>query len=218
MYRGTYVKLTVIKVGLRNMTTMRQTDEFRAAEQRERALLESIVQHDRDALGELYQVYQPRLFKFIFRLIRDYDIVDELVNDVMLVVWRSAAKFRGESRVSTWIFGIAYRQAMRRLSRKRLDLVTEMDLDKFSGPVRTDIENEDWVRAGIDALPAAQQAVVVLVFYNGLSYAEAAAVTDCPVNTIKTRMFHARRKLRDLLIQAAQPDSGARETRNETDH
>ena len=186
---------------------MRQTNHKRSNEQRERTLLAQITERDREALGELYQLYQPRLFKFIFRFVRDYDVVEELVNDVMLVVWRSAAKFRGDARISTWILGIAYRQAMRRLSRKTLKVVAEADPDEFSGPDAVDIEQEDWVRAGIDALPAAQQAAIVLVFYNGLSYQEAAAVAGCPVNTIKTRMFHARRKLRDLLPQAALPQS-----------
>ena len=194
---------------------MRQTNKQDASEQRERELLTLITHRDRQALGQLYEVYQPRLFKFIFRLIRDYDVVEELVNDVMLVVWRSAATFRGDARISTWIFGIAYRQAMRRVSRKTLKLVTDFDLDQFSGPDSVDIENEDWVKAGIDALPAAQRAAVVLVFYNGLSYEEAAAIVECPVGTMKTRMFHARRKLRELLDRAAQPASVAGEIDNE---
>ena len=93
--------------------------------------------------------------------------------------------------------------------------MTEVDLDEFSAPNSVDIENEDWVRAGIDALPVAQRAAVVLVFYNGLSYDEAATIANCPVNTFKTRMFHARRKLRDLLPKAAQPHSLKRETHDE---
>jgi len=206
---------THFNVGLRQMNTMRHTDQQRSAEQRERALLASIAEQDRDALGELYRVYQPRLFKFIFRLIRDYEIVEELVNDVMLVIWRGAAGFRGAAKVSTWIFGIAYRQTMRRLSRRQLKLVADIDPDEFPAPTSADVETEDWVKAGIDALPVTQRAAVILVFYNGLSYAEAAVVADCPVNTIKTRMFHARRKLRELLNQAAQPDTAAGELNDE---
>ena len=194
---------------------MRQTNKQDASEQRERELLTLIMHRDRQALGQLYEVYQPRLFKFIFRLIRDYDVVEELVNDVMLVVWRSAAKFRGDARISTWIFGIAYRQTMRRVSRKTLKLVTEVDLDQFSAPDSVDIEKEDWVKAGIEALPAAQRAAVVLVFYNGLSYEEAATIAECPVGTMKTRMFHARRKLRELLDRAALPTRVAGELNDE---
>ena len=176
------------------------------AEARDRALVAAIASADHEALGELYRLYHPRLFKFIFRLIGAYDLADELVNDVMLVIWRGAAKFRGAARVSTWIFGIAYRQAMRRVSRRRLQLVGDVDPDSFAADDGRHIEREDWVRHGIDELPPAQKAAVILVFYQGLSYEEAAAVADCPVNTIKTRMFHARRKLRQLLEQAAEPN------------
>ena len=205
-------------VGQYAMTTMKQTNEQASGDQHERTLIALIADRDRDALGELYRAYQPRLFKFIFRLIRAYDDTEELVNDVMLVVWRGAAKFRGTAKVSTWILGIAYRQTMRRLSRKKLQLVTDMDMDEFSSPSETNIEREDWIRRGIDALPEAQRAAVVLVFFQGLSYAEAAAIADCPVNTIKTRMFHARRKLRGLLDHAAQPMPFANENDDESTH
>ena len=185
--------------------TMRQSSEQTAIERHERALIAQIANDDRDALGELYQLYHPRLFKFIFGLIRTYDAADELVNDVMLIVWRGAGKFRGAARVSTWIFGIAYRQTMRRVTRKGLRLVSQSDPDELPAPMADDVEREDWVRTGIAALPTNQQAAVILVFYHGLSYAEAAAIADCPVNTIKTRMFHARKKLREFLDHAAQP-------------
>ena len=181
------------------------------SDQQERGLIALIAAGDRDALAELYRLYHPRLFKFIFRLVHVYDLAEELVNDVMLVVWRGAAKFRGAARVSTWIFGIAYRQTMRRVSRKTLQLVGNVDPDTTPATVDVDIEREDWVRHGIDALPPAQKAAVILVFYQGLSYEEAAAVADCPVNTIKTRMFHARRKLRGLLDSAARPVASNRE-------
>lgn len=178
-------------------------DNTSNSDQRDRELLAGVAEQDRDALSELYRIYHPRLFKFIYRLTRTYDVADELVNDVMLTVWRSASSYRGAAKASTWIFGIAYRQSMRRLSKKSLALVPDFDPDELSASAGSNIEREDWVQAGIDALPSAQQASVILVFYLGLSYEEAAAVADCPVNTIKTRMFHARRKLRDILESAA---------------
>ena len=166
---------------------------------RERALVARIASHNRDAFRALYSNYQPRLFRFIFRFVRAYDVADEVTNDVLLSVWRGAANYRGEARVSTWIFGIAYRQAMRRLSKKSVATDDACDPDDLPSAVGPDIEQEDWVRAAIEELPDAQRAAVILVFYAGLTYEEAAAVADCPTNTIKTRMFHARRKLRESL-------------------
>lgn len=171
--------------------------------ERESALLQRVAKQDRDAITELYRIYHARLFKFIFRLTRSYAAADELVNDIMLLVWQNAGAFRGESKVSTWIFGIAYRQAMRHVSRKQMTLSQHLELDELPCNDNTDIETEDWVRRGLHALPAAQQLTVVLVFYLGLSYSETAEVIRCPVNTVKTRMFHARSKLRKYLAEPA---------------
>ena len=83
------------------------------------------------------------------------------------------------------------------------------------------MENEDWVRQGLHTLPAAQKLTVVLVFYMGLTYQETADITGCPVNTVntvntvKTRMFHARRKLKKYLSASAIPETLIRETNDE---
>jgi len=165
-------------------------------------LLSRVADRDRDALTALYSVYHPRLFRFLYRLTNSYTAADELVNDIMLAVWKSASSFRGESRVSTWVFGIAYRQAMRRMRRRRLKIRRDKDPDEFGAQGNRDVEAEDLVRQGLESLPPAQQLAMLLVFYQGLSYAEVADVTGYPVNTVKTRMYHARRKLRDFLDAA----------------
>lgn len=162
-----------------------------------------IEQRNRRALTEFYSLYHARLFKFVYRLSRSHSIADELVNDVMLTVWNKAATFRRESRVSTWVFGIAYRQTLQRLSRKQFVIAPGMDVDKVASDLRDENEQRDWIEQALQSLPAAQKLAVVLVFYVGLSYEEVAEIVDCPVNTVKTRMFHARRKLRDELERIA---------------
>lgn len=179
------------------------------------ALLERVAREEREAIAELYRIYHPRLFKFIYRLTNSYTDSDELVNDIMFVVWQKAAAFRGDSRVSTWIFGIAYRQAMRRLRRRKLFQWPRSDPDELAATGNRDLETEDLVRDGLDSLPAAQKLTMMLVFYLGLSYAEVAAVTDCPVNTVKTRMHHARRKLRRHLGRQAVTEKSKDDSRHE---
>ncbi|MGI9224165.1 MAG: RNA polymerase sigma factor [Woeseiaceae bacterium] len=185
------------------MSTSQPTTRSARPDTEERELLKSIAARDRDALTELYGRYHAKLFKFVFRLTRSYASADELVNDIMLAVWRSAAKFRGESKPSTWIFGIAYRQTLKRLSRKHLTVAANFDVDQLPDRQPQTVEQEDWVRQGLDTLPATQRLAVELVFFLGLSYEEVAAVTECPVNTVKTRMFHARRKLKAQLTSSA---------------
>ena len=181
----------------------------------ELVLLKLVATGDRSALTRLYLLYHARLFKFVFRLTRSYATADEIVNDTMLVVWDKAASFRGDSKVSTWIFGIAYKQTMRRVTRKQLRLSPLTDLDDVGHDHDAIMENEDWVRQGLHTLPAAQKLTVVLVFYMGLTYQETADITGCPVNTVKTRMFHARRKLKKYLSASAIPESLTRETNDE---
>ena len=177
----------------------------------ERELLRRVATRDRVALEEIYRTYHPKLFKFVFRLTSSYATADELVNDVMLVVWKKADSFRGDSTVSTWIFGIAYRVTMRRVSRRKLKLTSAYPLDQVVAD-DSSVEMEDWVQRGIDQLPEVQKITVMLVFYLGLSYEETARVTECPVNTVKTRMFHARRKLKEVLEDDGRIATDAGET------
>jgi RNA polymerase sigma-70 factor (ECF subfamily) len=179
----------------------------------DRSLLRRVADRDREALTELYRRYHARLFKFVYRLTGSYTIADELETEVMLAVWDKAPAFRGDSKVSTWIFGIAYKMAFRRLKRERLqplqpaagDWLEEVPADSGAG-----IETEDWVRRGLLSLPPAHRITVTLVFWLGLTYEETAVVTGCPVNTVKTRMFHARRKLKELLENSALPVSSTK--------
>jgi len=173
--------------------------------EQELALLRRIANQDREALTELFAAYHPRLFKFVFRLTRSYTIADEMVNDIMLLVWQKAKTFRGDSKVSTWIFGIAYRQSMRRVTRKKLQIADSFDPNELTSDNGSSVELENWIQRGIESLPTAQQVTVELVFFLGLSYQEVADVCDCSVNTVKTRMFHARKKLKTCLAALGEP-------------
>ena len=192
------------------INTRKETDPG-SPNELERQLLLRISDRDRDALREFYELYHPRVFKFVFRLTNSYSLADELANDIMVVVWNKAGTFRGDSKVSTWIFGVAYRQTMRRLSRKKLPLVSSVDLDTLNADQDDSLEQEDWVRQAMQRLPDAQRITVLLVFYLGMSYEEVAEVADCPVNTVKTRMFHARKKLKSLLMATAMPGDTSKE-------
>lgn len=185
------------------MNKSQQTSQFHAREAAERSLLELIAAENREALTDLYAQYHERLFKFVYRLTHSHSVTDEIVNDIMLAVWRGAKNYRGDSKPSTWIFGIAYRQSLKRLSRKQLKIVPRMDVEQIPDNAAHTIEQEEWVQHGLDTLPTNQRLAIELVFYLGLSYEEVAEVMDCPVNTVKTRMFHARRKLKEQLPVAA---------------
>jgi RNA polymerase sigma-70 factor (ECF subfamily) len=169
----------------------------------EHALVRRVAEKDREAFEVLYRAYYRRLMRFLFRITRRADLVEEILNDAMLVVWQKSSSFHGDSRVSTWIFGIAYRKALKALERStRLrHLVGDQDLPQLAAPdaPADDLELEDWLSTGLDRLSAEQRMVVESVYYLGLSYNDIAAIAQCPIGTVKTRMFHARRRLKDYL-------------------
>jgi RNA polymerase sigma factor (sigma-70 family) len=170
-----------------------------AAAAGERELLARVQRRDRRAFTELYRRYQPRLLAYLYRLLSNAALADEIADDVLFVVWQDAKKFRGTSAVSSWIFGIAYRKSMsalRREVRYQKPLDRDADIGRLPALPRADTE---FVHAGLSALSADHRQVVELTYFCGFSYQEIAEIADCPVNTVKTRMFHARRRLRILL-------------------
>ncbi|MDJ0865160.1 MAG: sigma-70 family RNA polymerase sigma factor [Myxococcota bacterium] len=171
----------------------------------DRALVRRVAQGDRSAFEALYHRYARRLGGFLFKLLRQDDLVEEALNDVMLVVWEKADRYDPAARVSTWLFGIAYRKALKARERtRRHRRAGELPEGTLEGPARPDDPEEAAVRSdqlrrlagGIEALSPDQRAVVELTFFEGRSYAEIAEVMGCPLNTVKTRMFHARKQLR----------------------
>ena len=172
----------------------------------DRVLLERMSRGERAALGTLYHRYHGRLCRFLSRLTRRVDVIEEVTNDTFWIIWQKAGEFRGESRVSTWILGIAYRCGLKALRQRGAEAV-EASLD--SG-VRTpashpdeDRELRDWLSKGLDRLNADQRVVIELVYGVGHSLEDVALIMQCPLGTVKARLFHARVKLRNVLPDLA---------------
>ena len=174
----------------------------------ERELLERIGCGDRGAMQKLYFAYHRRLHRFLVRTL-PADQVDEVINDTMFVVWRHAKDFRGESRLSTWLLGIAYRLALKRLKRNSVHTGTAFDVLEAVEPGLADDsgaaqrEEREWIDRALTTLPPVQRLTIELAYFAGHTCDEIAAITDCPVNTVKTRLFHARERLRALLPRLA---------------
>ncbi|HEY2289890.1 MAG TPA: sigma-70 family RNA polymerase sigma factor [Thermoanaerobaculia bacterium] len=175
---------------------MTSTDEL--------TLLRRVATKDRKAFEALYHLYYRRLFGYLLKLTRRVDLVEEVLNDVMLAIWKGAASFDGRSRPSTWIFGIAYHKALKALARRPAAVDGDAE-----GPEPVDRDEPESLAArrelagvlsrALGSLSPEQRAVVELTYYYGLAYPEIAEIVGCPVNTVKTRMFHARRRLKELL-------------------
>lgn len=191
-------------MSVRGTANRPRTDAGRPSGLGERELLDRVSTGDLRAFEKLYRIYQPRLARFLINLLRRPQLVEEVLNDTMMVVWQTAGKFRGASRPSTWIFAIAYRKAMKAKARWP-DPVEDPPLDnRVSHDPAPDEQVQqsslhDALVMAMDALSADHRAVVDLTYFHGMGYREIAEIMGCPVDTVKTRMFHARRRLRDAM-------------------
>jgi len=167
-------------------------------------LMARIARRDFRAFEELYRAYHPRLTRFLITMTRRPPLVEEVLNDTMMVVWNRPERFNGSSRLSTWIFAIAYRTALSAL-RRQDQPVEDKDADQRPaaepGPERqlADRQLEAVLLGALDDLSSDHRAVVDLTYFHDMGYREIAQIMDCPVDTVKTRMFHARRHLKRIL-------------------
>ena len=172
--------------------------------EREAFLVSRIRVRDRRAFQELYESYRPRLSHFVMRLVKRPPLVEEVVNDTMMVVWDGLERFKGESKLSTWVFAIAYRKGLKALNRTD-DPLEDDRLEEVAsgapGPEQNAADSQRHIslRRAMDQLSADHRAVMDLTYFHEMGYREIAETMDCPVDTVKTRMFHARRHLKKLL-------------------
>jgi RNA polymerase sigma factor (sigma-70 family) len=178
-----------------------QMPEKRVTGVDEHALLQHIAKGDTSAFEVFYKVYYPRLFRFILRITHQPESIEELIQETLLLVWEKPDRFNHGSKISTWVFGIAYNKALKSMSRNarhrsdvNIDDLIETISDPAANPAQSR-ETEDWLSRALAILQPDQRAVIELTFYHGLPYKDIAKILNCPENTVKTRMFHARKKL-----------------------
>ena len=167
-------------------------------------LIGRICRQDTRAFEQLYRAYHPRLTRFLINILRRASLVEEVLNDTMMVVWTNPDRYNGKSKVSTWIFAIAYRKALKALRRYDEpveDKLAETRPSPEPGPEQQlgSREVQKVLLSAIGDLSTDHRAVVDLTYFHEVGYREIAEIMDCPVDTVKTRMFHARRHLKNRL-------------------
>ena len=187
----------------------RPPDSRRSTDAQDVALIDRIARGELAAFEAFYREYHDRLGRFLGLMTSHGALVEEALNDTMLVVWRRAATFNGQSKVSTWLFAIAYRTALKAL-RQQDEPVDASAIDDLSsdepGPeqqLSTGQTRAALLRA-LEGLSTEQRSVLVLTYFHDLPYAEIALIVGCPEDTVKTRAFHGRRRLRALLAGEAE--------------
>lgn len=174
---------------------------------RDRQLLKQVAQGDRAALEALYRNQYRRLSGFLHRSTAQKDLIPEIVNETFWVVWRNAARFRGDSRVSTWIVGIAWRCMLKSLrgldapAKRAADDTLEQLSEETSHDERRELH--DWIALGLAQLPDKQRTALELAYFYGRTCNEIAAIMSCAPGTVKAWLFHARTRLRNVLPELA---------------
>ena len=168
-------------------------------------LLARVAAGDRLAMEVLYARHHLRIYRFVLRVVNDAATAEDLTSDVFLDVWKQAGRFEGRSQVSTWMLAIARYKAMSALRRQADDpldgvIANEIPESADSPEVIVHKQHESAVlRQCLRQLSPTHREVIDLVYYHEKSVAEVAEITGVPPNTVKTRMFHARKRVAALL-------------------
>jgi len=170
----------------------------------EARLIARIATRDLRAFEQLYRIYHPRLTRFLSNILRRPHLVEEALDDALMVVWKRPEAFNGTSKVSTWIFAIAYRVALKARSRHdepMEDPQAEARPSPAAGPEQefSQRQTQEILSTAMAQLSAEHRAVVDLTYFHEAGYREIAEILDCPVGTVKTRMHHARKHLKGML-------------------
>jgi RNA polymerase sigma-70 factor, ECF subfamily len=171
------------------------------------ALIAAIAADDQRAMRTLYNRHRVRVFRFAIRLVGDAASAEDVVSEAFIEVWRQADRFERRSSVSTWIMSIARFKALSvRRRRQEVDFdekLAETIADQSSTPEQAvlEMDRSAQLRACLIQLSPDHREIVDLVYYHDKTIEEVAEIVGVPKNTVKTRMFYARRRLAQLLAR-----------------
>ena len=168
-------------------------------------LIGRIAGGDRLAMQVLFARHHVRVYRFVLRLVRNEATAEDLISDVFLDVWRQAGKFEGRSAVSTWMLSIAQFKALSALRRRPDEELDEKTAERIEDPsddpevALAKKDRASVLRQCLTKLSSDHREIIDLVYYHEKSVEEVAEIVGIPEGTVKTRMFHARKKLSELL-------------------
>jgi RNA polymerase sigma-70 factor (ECF subfamily) len=171
------------------------------------ALIGRIAAGDRQAMQALFVRHNVRVFRFVMGKVKDRTVADDLVSEIFLEVWRNAHRFEGRAAVATWLLAIARHKAMSAQRSRRvhgeLDEALAIADPSESPAVAAEIKDRDQIlRACLTRLSAGHREILDLVYYQEQPIEAVARIVGIPLNTVKTRLFYARKHLAARLSEA----------------
>ena len=178
-------------------------------DQADRDLLARIARSDRAALDAFYARHAREALAYVREIVHIPELAEEVASDAMIAVWTSAGRYRGDARVTTWLLSIAHHKALGALRRRGhalspLDAALDLPING-AGPEEIVIRRCERVELerALATLTPEHRAVLQLMFAFSRTLVEISEIVKAPVATVKTRLFYAKRRLRDALEQAA---------------
>jgi RNA polymerase sigma-70 factor (ECF subfamily) len=171
----------------------------------DQVLVGLIAQGDEDAMRVLFARHNVRVFRFLMRFVDGEAAAEDLVSEVFIEVWRNAGQFEARSQVSTWLLAIARHRALSALRRRSSDEldddVIEFIEDPSDNPEVTlqKTERSEILRDCLKQLSPKHREIIDLVYYHERTIDDVAKIIGVPQNTVKTRMFYARKRIGELL-------------------
>lgn len=169
------------------------------------ALVALIARRDKRALQLLFDRHNVRVYRFAHRFLNDETSAEDMVSEVFIEVWRRADRFERRSQVSTWLLAIARNKALSVLRRRATEELDEEVAEFIEDPSdNPEVAMQRKQRASVlqdclTHLPPAHREIVDLVYYHEKTIEEIVEIIDVPANTVKTRMFYARKRIAELM-------------------
>ena len=184
------------------MTDTDKVAQLRSSELDLEALVERCRRSERDALGQFYRAFRPDVARNLYRVLGPHrDDLDDAVQEVFIEVFRSITRFRGEARVSTWLYRVCVNVALQRLrKRRRLAEISSEDVASDPRDERTphrSLEVNERMQAVyriLDHLAPKKRVVFILHEIEGREPKEIAGIVGAPVLTVRTRLHYARKE------------------------
>jgi RNA polymerase sigma-70 factor (ECF subfamily) len=176
-------------------------------------LIERIGRGDEPAFEIFYKRYRRYLERFVYQITRRAELVDDVISEVMLAVWQQAARTQRLALASTWVLGIANFKSLQALRKLGITSGSDASDDGVGdeGHAQRVFEQDNLLHVALRYLSPEQRAAMELVYFHGLHYQDIAKVMNCPENTVKTRIFHARKRLREVWPQLSGEQAAASE-------
>ncbi len=168
-------------------------------------LIRQIAEGNKLAMRALFARHQLKVYRFVLRILRDNVLAEDVVSEVFFEAWQHAGRFEGRSSVSTWLLGIARHKALsacNRRSTESLDCEMAMNFADPADNPEVELGRKDTgmvIRRCVGALSPEHAEIIDLVYYQEKSIKEIVGILGIPDNTVKTRMFYARKRLAALV-------------------